>query len=401
MAGSIVSKLISPFTRRARSERIARQAAERAELRRTARTAGIPSVSVRDLSLSFGSVSVLEHLDLDIKDGEFLVLLGPSGCGKSTLLNCIAGLIDVGEGQIFINGWNVTWEEPKDRHIGMVFQSYALYPQMSVRRNLSFGLRSARVPGDEIRKRIARTAEILQIEPLLDRKPSQLSGGQRQRVAIGRALVRDVDVFLFDEPLSNLDAKLRSELRVEIKRLHQKLANTMVYVTHDQIEAMTLADRIAVMKDGKIQQLGAPHEIYSHPVSRFVAGFIGSPQMNFLSGTLEAGPPPAFRAGDLRVPLDRYTFSAKAAAGGPCVLGIRPEHVAAGAEGAARPFSCEVEIEIVEPMGADTLVWTKLAGTNFGFLVDSEHRVKIGERIAIGFDPARASLFDDATGVRL
>jgi multiple sugar transport system ATP-binding protein len=401
MAGSLVGKLIHPFSRAGQAERAARQAAERAQLRQTARKAGVPSVSVRNLSLSFGSVSVLEHLDLDVKDGEFLVLLGPSGCGKSTLLNCIAGLIDVTDGQIFINGWNVTWEEPKDRHIGMVFQSYALYPQMSVRRNLSFGLRSARVPSDEIKQRIARTAEILQIQPLLDRKPSQLSGGQRQRVAIGRALVRDVDVFLFDEPLSNLDAKLRSELRVEIKRLHQKLANTMVYVTHDQIEAMTLADRIAVMKGGQIQQLDAPHEIYSRPVNRFVAGFIGSPQMNFLTGALESGTPPAFRAGDVSVPLDRYAFDEHGAAGGHCVLGIRPESISIGADGAARPFSREVEIEIVEPMGADTLVWTKLAGTNFAFLVDSESRLRPGERITIGFDPGRASLFDESTGVRL
>jgi multiple sugar transport system ATP-binding protein len=401
MAASIVGKLFSPFSRAARAERTARQAAERAQLRQTARNAGIPSVSVRDLSLSFGSVSVLDHLDLDIRDGEFLVLLGPSGCGKSTLLNCIAGLIDVADGQIFINGWNVTWEEPKDRNIGMVFQSYALYPQMSVRGNLSFGLRSARLPRDEIAKRIARTSEILQIEPLLDRKPSQLSGGQRQRVAIGRALVRDVDVFLFDEPLSNLDAKLRSELRVEIKRLHHKLANTMVYVTHDQIEAMTLADRIAVMKKGQIQQLGTPHEIYSRPVNRFVAGFIGSPQMNFLSGELEPGPPPAFRVGDVRVPLDRYAFHERGETGGRCVLGVRPESVAIGAEGSARPFSREVEIELVEPMGANTLVWTKLAATNFAFFVDSENRLKIGERITIGFDPGRASLFDEASDVRL
>jgi multiple sugar transport system ATP-binding protein len=401
MAGSIVDKLFYPFSRAARAERTARQAAEQAQLRKTAKDAGVPSVSVRDLSLNFGSVSALDHLDLDVRDGEFLVLLGPSGCGKSTLLNCIAGLIDVTDGQVFINGWNVTWEQPKDRHIGMVFQSYALYPAMSVRRNLSFGLRSARVPKPEIAKRIARTAEILQIEPLLDRRPSQLSGGQRQRVAIGRALVRDVDVFLFDEPLSNLDAKLRSELRVEIKRLHQKLANTMVYVTHDQIEAMTLADRIAVMKNGQIQQLGTPHEIYSRPVNRFVAGFIGSPQMNFFSGELESGPPPAFRVGDVHVPLDRYAFDEHGAAGGHCVLGVRPESVAIGADGSARPFSREVEIELVEPMGADTLVWTKLAGTNFAFLVDSESRLKIGERITIGFDPGRTSLFDEATGARL
>jgi multiple sugar transport system ATP-binding protein len=398
---SILDKLFQPFSRTAQAERTARQAAEWARLRQAAGDAGAPSISVRDLSLSFGNTPVLEHLDLDIMDGEFLVLLGPSGCGKSTLLNCIAGLIDVVDGQIFIKGANVTWEEPKDRHIGMVFQSYALYPQMTVRRNLSFGLRSARVPKDEIQKRIARTAELLQIEPLLERKPSQLSGGQRQRVAIGRALVRDVDVFLFDEPLSNLDAKLRSELRVEIKRLHQTLGNTMVYVTHDQIEAMTLADRIAVMKSGLIQQLGTPHEIYDRPVNRFVAGFLGSPQMNFLSGQLKSGSPPAFHAGEVSVPLDRYAFDKQDAAGGPCVLGVRPESVAIGEDGSARPFTREVEVEIIEPMGANTLVWTKLAGTNFAFLVDSEHRLKVGERITMGFDPARASLFDEATGARL
>ena len=241
----------------------------------------INSVSVRDLSLSFGAVTVLETLNLDVKDGEFLVLLGPSGCGKSTLLNCVAGLLDVSDGQIFIGGKNVTWEEPKDRGIGMVFQSYALYPQMTVERNLSFGLQVAKLPQPEIDKRVARAAEILQIQPLLKRKPSELSGGQRQRVAIGRALVRDVDVFLFDEPLSNLDAKLRSELRVEIKRLHQSLKNTMIYVTHDQIEALTLADRIAVMKSGVIQQLADPMTIYNFPENLFVAGFIGSPSMNF------------------------------------------------------------------------------------------------------------------------
>ncbi|MDP3316326.1 MAG: ABC transporter ATP-binding protein, partial [Devosia sp.] len=211
------------------------------------------SVQIKDLSLNYGAVKVLDRLNLDIADGEFIVLLGPSGCGKSTLLNCIAGLLDVSEGQIHISGKNVTWEEPKDRGIGMVFQSYALYPQMTVEGNLSFGLRVAGMPKPEIEKRVKRASEILQIEPLLKRKPVELSGGQRQRVAIGRALVRDVDVFLFDEPLSNLDAKLRNDLRVEIKRLHQRLKNTMIYVTHDQIEAMTLADRIAIMKNGVIQ----------------------------------------------------------------------------------------------------------------------------------------------------
>src|SRR5215470_6741617 len=205
------------------------------------------SVSIRDLSLNFGAVTVLKNLNLEINDGEFLVLLGSSGCGKSTLLNCIAGLLDITEGQIFIKGKNVTWEEPKDRGIGMVFQSYALYPRMTVEGNLTFGLKMAKVSREEIEKRVAKAAGILQIQPLLKRRPGELSGGQRQRVAIGRALVRDVGVFLFDEPLSNLDAKLRTELRVEIKKLHQALGSTMIYVTHDQIEALTLADRIAVM----------------------------------------------------------------------------------------------------------------------------------------------------------
>src|SRR4029453_9223556 len=242
------------------------------------------SVLVRDVSLNFGHVEVLKSLNLDVPEGEFLVLPGPSGRGRARLLHCIAGRLGVTAGEIFISGKNVPWEEPKDRGIGMVFQSYALYPQMTVKGNLSFGLKNAGVPRDEIERRIARTAEILQIEPLLQRKPSQLSGGQRQRVAIGRALVRDVDVFLFDEPLSNLAAKLRSELRVEIKRLHQRLANTMIYVTHDQIEAMTLADRIAVMYGGEIQQLDTPQAIYNRPVNRFVAGFIGSPPPHLLHG---------------------------------------------------------------------------------------------------------------------
>jgi len=359
------------------------------------------SVAVKNLSLDFGAVSVLKNLHIDIADGEFLVLLGPSGCGKSTLLNCIAGLLDVSDGQIFIKGRNVTWEEPKDRGIGMVFQSYALYPQMTVKGNLAFGLKNARVPSDEIERRIARTAEILQIQPLLDRKPSQLSGGQRQRVAIGRALVRDVDVFLFDEPLSNLDAKLRSELRVEIKRLHQKLANTMIYVTHDQIEAMTLADRIAVMKDGLIQQLDAPQTIYSRPVNRYVAGFIGSPAMNFLSGTVESGRATLFRSGELTVPMERYGFEGPLAPVSAVQLGVRPENVSIGKAVESMPFSREIEVEIVEPMGADSLVWTKLGDGNFSFLVDSEARLNVGDRVTIGFDPARASVFEASSGDRL
>jgi len=361
-----------------------------------------PSVSIQNLSLNYGAVSVLQTLNLDVAEGEFIVLLGPSGCGKSTLLNCIAGLLDISEGRIFIKGKNVTWQEPKDRGIGMVFQSYALYPQMTVEKNLSFGLRVAGVPKDEIAKRIARASEILQIEPLLQRKPSALSGGQRQRVAIGRALVRDVDVFLFDEPLSNLDAKLRSELRVEIKLLHRRLQNTMIYVTHDQIEAMTLADRIAVMKGGVIQQLDAPQTIYNRPVNRFVAGFLGSPAMNFLKGQLEPGDAPAFKADGVSVPLGRYQFDGDGGrAAGPCVFGIRPEHIAFGEAASAMPFTAESTVEIVDPMGSDTLVWTKLGGQILSFRVEADKTLRNGDAIRIGFDPARASLFDAATDSRL
>ncbi len=359
------------------------------------------SVSVKELTLNFGAVSVLKDLNLDVADGEFLVLLGPSGCGKSTLLNCIAGLIDVSDGQIFIKGKNVTWEEPKDRGIGMVFQSYALYPQMTVRGNLTFGLKNAKVPRDDIARRIARTAEILQIEPLLDRKPSQLSGGQRQRVAIGRALVRDVDVFLFDEPLSNLDAKLRSELRVEIKRLHQKLQNTMIYVTHDQIEAMTLADRIAVMRGGLIQQLDAPQIIYSRPVNLYVAGFIGSPGMNFLNGRIERrGAAPWLVAQGFEIDLANYEFQNQNAPPGEVVFGIRPEHIAVD-RGDGWPFSHEAAIEIVEPMGSDTLLWSQLGGQAITMRVSSDRAPRTGDTVAIGFDPLNASLFDAASGERL
>jgi len=358
------------------------------------------SVQVRDVSLSFGAYDVLKELNLDVPEGEFLVLLGPSGCGKSTLLNCIAGLLDVSEGQIFIKGKNVTWEEPKDRGIGMVFQSYALYPQMTVEGNLSFGLKTAGMARDEIARRVARASEILQIEPLLQRKPAALSGGQRQRVAIGRALVRDVDVFLFDEPLSNLDAKLRSELRVEIKRLHQKLANTMIYVTHDQIEAMTLADRIAVMKGGVIQQLDAPQVIYNKPVNRFVAGFLGSPGMNFLDGEVEGGDAPVFAATGTKIPLGRYGFGGVSRPG-KAVFGVRPEHIVTGDAASAMPFAADARVELVEPMGSDTLVWTKLGGQSLAFRVEAERHLTTGDQLRIGFDPARASLFDGQSGNRM
>ena len=353
------------------------------------------SVSVRDLRLAYGALTILDKLSLDIAEGEFIVLLGPSGCGKSTLLNCVAGLLDITDGQIWIKGKNVTWEEPKDRGIGMVFQSYALYPQMTVRGNLAFGLKNAGLPKAEIDKRIARAAEILQIQPLLDRKPAALSGGQRQRVAIGRALVRDVDVFLFDEPLSNLDAKLRSELRVEIKRLHQQLRNTMIYVTHDQIEALTLADRIAVMRGGIIQQLADPKTIYNRPANLFVAGFIGSPAMTFLKGRIaERDGARHFEAGADSIALDGYR-GVVPAAGREVILGVRPEHVSVGDMGAP------ATVDIDEPMGADSLLWLTFGGQTLSARAPSEHGFVSGQAVGLRFDISKASLFDRDTEQRL
>jgi len=358
------------------------------------------SISVKDLTLTYGAVKVLDRLGIDVAEGEFIVLLGPSGCGKSTLLNCIAGLVDITDGQVWIKGRNVTWEEPKDRGIGMVFQSYALYPQMSVRGNLSFGLKNAGLPRAEIDARIARAARMLQIEPLLDRKPAALSGGQRQRVAIGRALVRDVDVFLFDEPLSNLDAKLRSELRIEIKRLHQSLANTMVYVTHDQIEALTLADRIAVMRGGVIQQFADPKTIFNKPANLFVAGFIGSPAMTMLPGRVEnGGGEPVFAIGADRISLAGYDGGSLSAVGREAILGVRPEHVAiraADAEGVP------ATVDLDEPMGSDSLVWLRLAGGQpISVRTTAEHGFRSGQPVRLAADITKASLFDKATEQRL
>ncbi|MBB3566417.1 ABC transporter ATP-binding protein [Rhizobium sp. BK491] len=360
------------------------------------------SVSIKDLSLDFGAVTVLKNLNLEINDGEFLVLLGSSGCGKSTLLNCIAGLLDITEGQIFIKNKNVTWEEPKDRGIGMVFQSYALYPQMTVEKNLSFGLRVAKVPQDEINKRIARAAEILQIQPLLKRKPAELSGGQRQRVAIGRALVRDVDVFLFDEPLSNLDAKLRSELRVEIKRLHQSLKNTMIYVTHDQIEALTLADRIAIMKNGVIMQLDDPTTIYNEPRNLFVAGFIGSPSMNFLKGELvNREGKVVFATNNVLFSLDGYKAGEALEVGRKVVLGVRPEHIKVNEATALGAEIHDATVDIEEPMGADNLLWLKHAGHTMSVRVNGARRFGPGSAVKLGFDMSVASLFDAQTELRI
>jgi multiple sugar transport system ATP-binding protein len=353
-------------------------------------------VDIRGVEIGYGAVKVLEKLDLKVAESEFVVLLGPSGCGKSTLLNAIAGLIEIQAGQIWIGGRNVTWNEPKDRGIAMVFQSYALYPRMTARRNMSFGLRVAGLPHAEIARRVDQVAQMLKITELLDRKPSELSGGERQRVAIGRALVREVGVYLFDEPLSNLDAQLRVELRVEIKRLHQRLKATMIYVTHDQIEALTLADRIAVMKDRIIQQIGTPHEVYQRPANRFVASFVGSPSMNFVAGQLrfDAGGA-VFTANDFKFPLQGYEYSSAAPDGAAVELGVRPEHIEVAANGR------ELSIEMVESMGSDLLAWTKLGGAPISLRLPVESPSKTGDRVAVTISPAKVSLFDRTSGRRL
>jgi multiple sugar transport system ATP-binding protein len=352
-------------------------------------------VSIRGAEISYGTVKVLENFDLEVGQSEFIVLLGPSGCGKSTLLNAIAGLVDLRDGQIWIGGNNVTWEEPKDRGIAMVFQSYALYPRMTVRGNMSFGLKVAGMPPAEIARRVETAAATLKITELLDRRPAELSGGQRQRVAIGRALVRDAGVYLFDEPLSNLDAQLRAELRVEIKRLHQRLAATMIYVTHDQIEALTLADRIAVMKDRVIQQLGTPNDIYRRPANRFVASFVGSPAMNFMPGTFAArNGPPCFAAAEISIPLDGYAFDMRPQEGARIELGIRPEHIDAGGD-------LPAVIEMVEPMGSDQLAWLRLGSHSLSMRLPAEAPVVVGESISLRLSADKINLFDASSGRRL
>ena len=324
-------------------------------------------VALRDVVKRFDEVEAVRQISLDIPDKEFVVLVGPSGCGKSTTLRMIAGLEECTAGDILIDGEKVNDVPPKDRDIAMVFQNYALYPHMTVFENMSFGLRLRRVPKPEIRERVEHAARILDITDLLDRRPKQLSGGQRQRVAMGRAIVRNPKVFLFDEPLSNLDAKLRVQMRTEIKRVHQKVKTTTVYVTHDQVEAMTLADRVVVMNGGRIEQLGTPHELYHHPKTRFVAGFIGSPAMNFMACRLEGNgggltlrvsdtlsfPVPAGRA-------ERY----RPHVGKDLTFGLRPEHVTEPrGEGRDARSEFTVTLDVVEPMGMETMVFFTIGGT--------------------------------------
>ncbi len=362
------------------------------------------AIRVQGLRIAFGAHEVLPRLDLDVADGEFVVLLGPSGCGKSTLLNAIAGLIDVDEGSIFIGGRNVTDLEPKQRGLAMVFQSYALYPNMTVHGNLAFALKVAGVARREIEARVLRAADTLALTPLLSRRPIQLSGGQRQRVAIGRALVRDVDLFLFDEPLSNLDAQLRTELRVEIKRLHKTLGATMIYVTHDQVEALTLADRIVVMRGGAIQQIGEPEMIYDRPANLFVAGFLGSPPMNLVPATLvSANGEPALLLDGRTVPLGAGPHRPTEAGGTdrPVLLGIRPERIQLAAGAAGADIGWDAPIEIRESLGSETLIWSRLAGTRVAIKTAARMRLGDGTTVPAGFALADASLFDAGSGDRL
>ena len=328
------------------------------------------------------------------------MLLGPSGCGKSTLLNVIAGLEDTDSGVIEIDGADVTHREPSKRGIAMVFQSYALYPTMSVRKNLSFGLRVRSIPRQEVARRVDWVARLLQIDELLDRKPSQLSGGQRQRVAIGRALVQQAKVFLFDEPLSNLDAKLRTEMRVELKRLHRELGATIVYVTHDQIEAMTLATRIAVMRAGRIEQYATPDDLYEEPATLFVAGFVGSPAMSFVPGRLVAGHTPAVQVGTAVLPLDGYRFRTSPVAGQEVVVGIRPEHVVL-ARDEPRPWTMDTEAVFMEPMGADTLGWFQFGEHRLSARLVPQVARGISGRVRLALLADHVSLFDPSSEARL
>jgi multiple sugar transport system ATP-binding protein len=351
------------------------------------------AVNIAGVHKWFGTTHVIRGVDVAIADGEFCVLVGPSGCGKSTLLRMIAGLEEIGEGEIVIGGTVVNRVPPKERDIAMVFQNYALYPHMTVRDNMSFALRLAGRPKADIEQRVARAAEILGLGALLDRYPRQLSGGQRQRVAMGRAIVRNPQVFLFDEPLSNLDAKLRVQMRTEIKELHQRLKTTTVYVTHDQVEAMTMADRIVVMHDGVVEQVGSPLELYDRPANIFVAGFIGSPSMNLLKGTIRLNGGPSFQTdGGVSLPL---AGAPSGADGRPAIYGIRPEHITLG--GAA----VRAEVSVIEPTGSETQVFAKLGDQKIVGVFRERIAARPGEMLPVTPDPGAVHLFDVSTGQRL
>ena len=349
-------------------------------------------VAIRDLRKSFGALEILHGVSIDIAEGEFVVLVGPSGCGKSTLLRMLAGLEHVTSGEIRIGDRVVNDLPPKDRDIAMVFQNYALYPHMTVAENMAFSLTLRAAPKDEIAAKVAPAAEILGLSKLLDRYPRQLSGGQRQRVAMGRAIVRDPAVFLFDEPLSNLDAKLRVAMRVEIKELHQRLGTTIVYVTHDQIEAMTMADKIVVMHDGRVEQIGAPLDLYDRPANLFVAGFIGSPAMNMLSGRVDPARPEVFTTTDgVALPSHgRLTGLPQAGA----IYGVRPESFLPGGD-------IPLRIEVIEPTGSETYVVGFIGRTEVVGVFRERIAARPGEEIRVSIDAGATHVFDAGTGVRI
>ncbi len=356
-------------------------------------------VSLHSLNKYFDTTHVVKNVDLKIHDKEFMVFVGPSGCGKTTTLRMIAGLEAISSGEIRIDDTVVNEVPPMDRDIAMVFQNYALYPHMSVASNMAFGLKMRKFDKAEIDKRIKRAADILGIENLLGRKPRQLSGGQRQRVALGRAIVRDPKVFLFDEPLSNLDAKLRVQMRVELKKLHERLAVTSVYVTHDQVEAMTLGDRVVVMKDGIVQQVGEPLELYNRPANRFVAGFIGSPAMNFADVTLADGNGRvAAEAQGLKIYLPEPLASrARSKAGSKATLGVRPEDIRIANAGDSADLCFEAEVEVVEQLGSEILLDTRVGTALMAASIDPESKVRAHDRLRLALNPARLHLFDAET----
>jgi multiple sugar transport system ATP-binding protein len=351
------------------------------------------SVAIRDVRKAFGSTTVIHGVDIAIVDGEFVVLVGPSGCGKSTLLRMIAGLENITSGEIHIGDRLVNDLPPKERDVAMVFQNYALYPHMTVAANMAFSLKLRGAPQTEIGTRVKRAADILGLGPYLQRFPRQLSGGQRQRVAMGRAIVRDPQVFLFDEPLSNLDAKLRVQMRTEIKELHQRLKTTTVYVTHDQIEAMTMADKIVVMHDGLVEQIGAPLELYDKPKNLFVAGFIGSPAMNFLKGAVRLNGKMEFEVpSGARLPLAAVPAGSD---GRAAIYGVRPEHFVIADDGA------EAAIQVIEPTGAEIQVVAKLGGEEIIAVFRERYQFKPGDKIRLKPDPKLVHLFDETSGQRL
>lgn len=352
-------------------------------------------LQIKQLVKSYGALDILHGIDLEVRDGEFLVLIGPSGCGKSTLLRMIAGLDDISSGELWIGDQLSNGLAPQQRNISMVFQSYALFPHMSVRKNIGFGPKIRREAGTAIDAKVNKAAEILNLHDYLDRLPRQLSGGQRQRVAMGRTIVREPDLFLFDEPLSNLDAKLRVQMRTELKALHQQLKTTMVYVTHDQIEAMTMADRIVVMNGGRIEQSGSPLELYDRPVNKFVAGFLGSPAMTFIPGVLERGDgaPKMRTAEGFTIPVGETA----AASGQQIEIGIRPEHYRLAGDSEGFPY----RVEVVEPTGSETHLFGTIAGIGVRCVFRDRIAPEPGSLLRLTIDPAKVHVFDSETGNRI